>query len=488
MISKRDIEKINYNKINYFLFEKIGEDFFLTNEWGDFIFLNEKDFKLFLSGNIKEKSALYEQLVEKGFIKNKKRLNFLIQKYRKKKSYFLNSPSLHIIVVTLRCNLNCVYCQASARDVKKTGYDMDEKTAKKVIDMIFQTPSMKITLEFQGGEPLVNWEIVKFIVNYAEEKNKKYKKNLGFAIVTNLSLMDDEKFNFLVKHKVGITTSLDGDSLLQNKNRVMLNGDSFQPVARWSKKFFKVYPKLEKKGYFSKLSALTTITKFSLLRYKEIIDVYIELGFDAIFLRPIQPFGFSSDSKEKWNKMAYSAEDFLFFYKKALEYILELNKKGIKFREIYALIFLEKIFKEEDPGYLDLRSPCGAGIGQLAYQYNGKVYSCDEGRMMSMMGDESFFLGDVFKNSFQEIVNNPTVKSLCISSCLETIPGCENCVFRPFCGTCPIYNYSVYGNIFPKSIKKNEMCVLHKGLLNLIFEKIKEDKENFQILKSWIKK
>jgi len=69
----------------------------------------------------------------------------------------------------------------------------------------------------------------------------------------------------------------------------------------------------------------------------------------------------------------------------------------VKVREKAAVTFLKKIMTEEDPNHLDFRSPCGAGIGQLAYNYNGKVYTCDEGRMMSMMNDESFCLGNVKK-------------------------------------------------------------------------------------------
>lgn len=477
-----DLKKVNYNKLGDFLFEEVEGEFLLTNEVGDFFFLSKNEFEDLLAGKLGKKEKIYLDLKKKGFIKDEKNLPSLSQRYATKKSYLQNGPSLHIVVVTLRCNFNCVYCHASARNMKDCDYDMSEETGRKTVERIFETSSEFVSIEFQGGEPLVNWDLIKFIVKEANEKNKKYKKDLKFSMVSNFSLMDDKKFDFLIKNKVSLTCSLDGDRLLQNKNRPFAGSDSFDPVEKWAKKFFKIYPKIQKEGYTSKMGALVTVTKFSLDRWKEIVDTYVELGFDRIFLRPINPFGFS---REKWETISYSAEDFLVFYKKSLEYILELNKKGTRFREVSASTFLKKMYDSRDPGFLELRSPCGAGIGQLAYHYNGDVYSCDEGRMMSMMGDDSFLLGNVTENSLRDYIDNPVTKSLCIASCLEGLPGCQDCVLRPYCGVCPVYNYSVHGNIFPKSFSKNERCLINKGTLHYLLQKTR-DKEANKIFKDWL--
>ncbi len=484
---KKTLQEIKIRKLNHFLFGEFERGYMLSNDWGEVAFVSKVDFWKFLKGELEKESSLYKELEMKGFIKNEKLFPFIIQKYQQKKTYLKRGPRLHIIVVTGRCNLKCIYCHASAQDMKKKEYDMDKKTAKQVVDRIFETPLNEITIEFQGGEPLVNWEVIKFIVKYAQEKNKKIGKKISFALVSNFSLMNEEKFKFLVQNKVSLAGSLDGDEDLQKKNRPMPNGNSFIPLKKWSKFFFKRYDKLKEEGYFPKMATITTITKFSLKHWKEIIDTHLELGFDRIFIRPVDPFGFSKKGERKWEMISCTPEEFLDFYKNCLEYILEVNRKGKKFREIFTSIFVSKIFSSEDPDFMDLRSPCGAGLGQLAYHYNGNVYSCDEGRMVSMMGDESFYLGNVFKNSLKEIIDNPIVRTLCISSCLESLPGCESCVFRPFCGVCPIYNYSVYGNIFPKSFNKNERCIINKGILSFIFHKIKENKEDLKIMKKWIK-
>jgi hypothetical protein len=78
-----------------------------------------------------------------------------------------------------------------------------------------------------------------------------------------------------------------------------------------------------------------------------------------------------------------------------MEYIIELNKRGVLFREQLTNIYLAKIFRPKDPNFMDNRSPCGACIGQVAYNYDGKIYSCDEGRMLGRMGDDNFMMAEL---------------------------------------------------------------------------------------------
>jgi sulfatase maturation enzyme AslB (radical SAM superfamily) len=80
--------------------------------------------------------------------------------------------------------------------------DMTIDTARKVVDTIFYTSNPNVTIEFQGGESLVNWEVVQFVIEYAEQKAQYLKKNLSFALVTNLSLMDEEKLQYLLDHHI----------------------------------------------------------------------------------------------------------------------------------------------------------------------------------------------------------------------------------------------------------------------------------------------
>jgi His-Xaa-Ser system radical SAM maturase HxsB len=478
-------EKIKYNQLGFFRFKKFKNKYLLTNEVGQYLFLTEKEFKNFLSGNLEKDKEPYLSLKTKNFLKREQDIGELISRYGRKNAFIFSGPSLHIVVVTLRCNHRCVYCHASAQTMEEDSYDMSRETAQEVIEKIFQTTSPYVAIEFQGGEPLANWPIVKFIIEESIKKNKKAKKDLEIRLVSNFSLMDDKKFKYLLDKKVALCLSLDGPEKLHNRNRILLNDKkgSYQYAAKWAKKFFKLYPQLREKGYIFKMGLSNTISRYSLSYPKQIVDEYLKLGFDDFYLRPLNPFGFSRGA---FKKIGYSANEYIKFYKKALDYVVELNLKGKKVREKMARTFLIKILTETDPNHLDFRSPCGAGIGQLAYNYNGDVYTCDEGRMLSMMGDESFRLGNVKGNTYQEIVGSPITRTMCTASCLEALPHCSDCVYKPYCGVCPIYNYFEQGNIFGQ-MPTNQRCQINQAILGFLFEKLTKP-EIREIFEGWVRR
>ena len=138
--------------------------------------------------------------------------------------------------------------------------------------------------------------------------------------------------------------------------------------------------------------------------------------------------------------------------------------------------FLKKILTPVDPNFVDLRSPIGSGTGQLAYNYNGKIYPSDEGRMVSAMGDEFFVLGEVGKTSYEELVNHPTVKTLAISSILDTLPSCSSCWNAPYCGVRPLHNYMNNKDLFaqrPLTLK----CKENMKISELLFSRLLHDKD-----------
>lgn len=487
MLDLQTLKKFNDEQVGFFRFKKFANnDYLLTNEIGYYVFLPETDFKKYISGQLNKKSSVYQELKKKLFIKDKDYLNNLVWHYRQRNSFLKFGPSLHIIVVTLRCNHRCIYCHASAASCKDKKYDMDLKTAKLVVDNIFKSNNNAICIEFQGGEPILNWPVVEFIINYAQEKNKLEKKDLIFRLVSNFTLLDDQKMNFLMDNEVNFCTSLDGDEETHNYNRIYASGNSYQQVVKWIKKINQTYKKRytgKKKNYY-RVGALITVTRKTLVNYQKVIDTYISLGFRNIYLRYLNPFGFAVKAREKiW----YTPEEYIEFYKKALDYILAKNYQGKHFYESMAATYLRKILAQEEPNNLDFRSPCGAAIGQLAYNYNGDVYTCDEGRMIARMGnDDMFKLGNIHQDSLEQLINNDLCKSVCFASCTDGLPGFSDHVYKPYLGICPVYNYSVHNNIFP-AIKNNFRWQIDEAIVDYLFTKL-QNRKNEDIFNEWVKK
>jgi radical SAM protein with 4Fe4S-binding SPASM domain len=223
------------------------------------------------------------------------------------------------------------------------------------------------------------------------------------------------------------------------------------------------------------------VTKYSLGREKEIIDEYVALSMDYIFVRPLAPIGYA---KNLWDKIGYGAEDFVKFYRNSFAYILELNGRGVRIKEKMAVMLLKKIIRQEDPMYVDLRCPCGAGLGQLAYNYNGDIYTCDEGRMLAWDGEQMFKAGNVSKSRYSDVILSPAVKACAAASNLELQPACFRCVYKPFCGVCPVYNYEAQGSLWG-SMPSNERCAVMKGIFETLFAALL-GKKSGAILRSWV--
>ncbi|MBN2547284.1 MAG: His-Xaa-Ser system radical SAM maturase HxsB [Spirochaetes bacterium] len=468
--------------LNYFRFKKNDDDtYLLTNDFGKYCILSSEEFNMLKTDVDNLPESLNKKLAARDFFYSPKNSEKLIKKYKKKNSFVFEGPSLHIFVVTLRCDHNCIYCHACRKNINEKKYDMTNEIAEKAVDLALQSSSNNLSFEFQGGEPLLNIKVIKHIIEYTKKVNKS--KKVTFTIVTNLNLMTDEILYYFDTSNVRICTSLDGGRSIHNKNRILKHNDSFENATKWINRINNLNrQKEEKKGKMNRLNALMTVTRESLSSYKEIIDTYIEFGFNSIHLRPLNPFGFAKKLKQS---LLYTPEEFIEFYKKSMDYIIELNNKGIDFSERMAKIILIKIIKNTDPNYLDLRSPCGAGIGQLSYNYDGKIFTCDEGRMVYEMGDDIFLLGDVQSATYSDIMQHDTVKSLCSASCLEGSPECHDCVYNPYCGLCPVYNFIEQGNIIGY-MPANDRCKILKGIYGVLFTLL-EDENAVKIFNKWLK-
>lgn len=461
--------------INHFNFERKGDKFLITNDFGRYDFLETTTFRELVQTQDVTDPYKRKELKEKGFLIDRSVAELseeLPDQIRQMKNYVFSPTSLFLFTVTNSCNLNCIYCQAKDKGSSLGGY-MTPEVGRRAVDIALQSPSHSLTFEFQGGEPLLNFNTIKAVVEYTEQK--KGLREIEYTLVSNLAFLTDDKINFFRKYNVQISTSLDGPAIIHNRNRVYPKDMNSYGWA------IRGINKLRAAGLLS--GAIETTTRNSLPYAQEIVDEYVNQGFQSVFLRPLTPLGFA---QADWERVGYPTEEFLSFYKNALKYILTINKQGIYLREQTAAYFLRQIMANDPYNYMELRSPCGAGIGQMSVYYDGEIYTCDEGRMVSESGDFAFHLGNVWENSYRDLVSNSVCRTTCIASVTECIPGCCDCVYQPYCGVCPVVTHSLEYSIFPRE-PHGYRCRVNKGIMDILFQYLYEkDSDVMNIFRSWI--
>lgn len=453
--------------------------YLLTNEVGEHLTASRKQLEDYIKKTVSKDSDFYHDLKSKHFLiddDSNVALDLLALKYRTKAQKISQFTALHLFVVSLRCDYTCQYCQVSRQTDDKTAYDMSEETANRSLDFVFKSPSPAVKIEFQGGEPLLNFEIIKYVVLAAIERNKQHKKHLLFVITTNLTFLSDDVLTFCLEYGIFLSTSLDGPEDLHNKNRP-------RPLKNGYKLTVDGIKKAQLTLGFNKVGALMTTTEASLTRVKEIIDEYLALEIDCIFLRPLSPYGFAIKNKQTDK---YNLDRWFEFYKEGLDYIIELNKQGIFFTEIYTQIILSKIFSPFGTNYVDLQSPTGAGISAIVYNYDGDIYASDEARMLAEMGDKHFRLGNVHTSSYEDVMLSDVLLDTLEESLAESSPMCFDCGFLPYCGTDPSYHYATQHDVVGHKALSG-FCNKNMSIFRHIFALLEKDEVTKNILLSWVR-
>jgi uncharacterized protein len=453
-----------------------ADRYLLSNFVGEFHVLDKATTKEFLQHRLANSSPHYQELKSKHFLlddDSNVAIDLLALKTRTRMERISQFTGLHLFVVTLRCEHSCPYCQVSRQNDDKTDFDMSIETADRSLDLVFCSPSPHIKIEFQGGEPLLNFPIVRHIVEAAEKRNETERRELGFVIATNLAVISDDILEYCRRHAIHISTSLDGPRDLHNKNRPRPGGDSYERAVSG---MHRVRAALG----CDQVSAVMTTTNASLDRVRDIIDEYVALGFGNVFLRPLSPYGFAV--KTKWYN-SYDTERWLKFYFEGIDYIIALNKQGVQFKETYASTILTKMLTPFQPGYVDLMSPAGIGIGALLYNYDGAIFASDESRMLAEMGDNRFRLGTVL-DDYETLISSDALLDPLEASFAASAPMCSTCAFEPYCGADPVYHHATQGDYVgrkPLSGFCNRNMAIFKGLIS----RMESDDETRRLFTRW---
>jgi len=454
-----------------FNFKRLDSDnFLLINECGDFQYLTPTQFDALLGGDLTPDQPFARTLESNHFIGNDDLslpIELMATKYRTRKGFLRNFTALHMLVVTVRCNQNCAYCQVSSEGEDAYKFDMQPETARRIVDFIFQSPGQSIKIEFQGGEPLLNWKTVVAAVEYAEQLNRTHRKQVDFVLCTNLTLITADQLHYLKDHNVAISTSLDGDRDIHDAHRRLRTGGGTYDL-------FMEKLDLARKIHGAGISALMATTRSNLHALDKVVDEYVRRGFTGVFFRALNPFGFAAKNAAE---LGYPTEDFVEAFGRGLDYIIALNQGGTPFLEYYTALLLQRILTPFPTGFVDLQSPAGTGICGVIYDYNGDIYPADEARMLARMGDTYFLMGNVLRDGYADIFLGQTLRRIVEQSCVETLPGCGTCAYRLYCGADPIRNYLERGDIVGHR-PTSSLCRKHRGLFDLLFKKIRYASED----------
>jgi len=463
-----------------FRFMRVFGKALLVNQGGQFLMLDNDAFARFAEGILGTNEDIYLDLKAKHFLADgglELPVEMLATKYRTKKAFLRSFTSLHMLVLTIRCNQKCKYCQVACENANAHRFDMQADTAKKSVDLIFQSPSPHIKIEFQGGEPLLNFDVLRFAVEYAKELNAHIKKHLEFVVCTNLTDVNREQLDYCKEHEIYISTSLDGPQSLHDLCRPMHAGEGSHDRLMAGLELAREIVGADR------VSALMTATRASLGQFPRIVDEYVAKGFTSIFFRSLNPYGRAVSGRAE---LGYPVEEFVRSYQEGLDYILELNLRGTWFVEDYAALLLTRILTPFGTGFVDLQSPSGAGIACAIYDYDGNVYVSDEGRMLARNGDKKFLMGNVHQHDYRRVFRGDVIQRTVESSCVECLPGCRDCAFNIWCGADPVRNYATRGDMVVHK-PSDDFCQRNMAIIQHLLNKVLHGDGDIQdVLWSWI--
>ena len=238
----RKFKEVNFYNLNptdkYFLlpfrFHRLTENKeVLVNEIGDFLVVPNGTTESVITRNFSkaENEELYGDLIANFFISEEKvpeLQNVIATRYRTKKSFLDNFTSLHIFVISLRCEHTCHYCQVSRASQDKNAFDMKRQHIDKGIEFMMKSPNKNVTMEFQGGEALLAFDNIIYAVEKTKVEAVKRNKSVTYVICTNLAPVTDEMLNYCKDNNILISTSLDGPSFIHNKNRHRPEKNSYE--------------------------------------------------------------------------------------------------------------------------------------------------------------------------------------------------------------------------------------------------------------------
>ncbi len=339
---------------------------------------------------------------------------------KQKTSGVVKALCLH---VAHTCNLNCAYCFASQGKYKGERAIMSLEVGKRALDFLIENSGTRHNLEvdFFGGEPLMNFDMLKELVAYARSIEKQHNKNFRFTLTTNGLNINDEVIEFANKEMSNVVLSLDGRKEIHDRFRVDYNGKgSWERIVP---KFQKLVQARGGKDYYMR----GTFTHANPDFLKDIREM-LRLGFNELSMEPVVCA--SGDPSE------LTAEDMPIVmkqYEDLARLMIERRKEGRPFTFYHYMIDLKA-----GPCIYKRISGCGSGTEYMAVTPWGDLYPCHQ-----FVGDEKFKLGDIWNG-----VTNGGIRNEFMSCNVYAREECKDCWAKLYCsGGCAANAYHATGSV-----------------------------------------
>lgn len=439
-------------------------DFVVVSEAGEFTVLKEDELEQLQHSPSSLPLITQAELQAKHFLRssgsgNNGLARLLRSRKQAKQETATAGPSLHIIVPTLQCAHTCRYCQVS-RSLDDSGFSMSRETLEKACTTVFQSAESALTIEFQGGDPLLRFDLVRFAVERIAKLAEDASRKVRIVVASTLHQLTPEMCAFFKAHQVYLSTSLDGPADVHNKNRPVPTRDSHQRTLAGIELARKqIGP--------DSVAALMTATAESLRYPEEIVDEYVRLGFDEIFLRPLSLYGFA---KRNEALLGYGPQRFQAFYERAHARIQYWAERGVELREVYASIILNKLLSTFDAGYVDLQSPNASGSAVVVYNYDGYVYPSDEARMLTETGDTSLRMGRIGE-PLSVLLQSEVRAKLVEAGNASTNSSCSRCAYQYYCAPNPVDAQAQFGRMAVNAAETHH-CARHLNLFDYWLAKL----------------
>ena len=321
------------------------------------------------------------------------------------------------------CNLNCEYCFASQGRYHGDRALMPFEVGKQALDFLIQNSGNRVNLEvdFFGGEPLMNWQVVKDLVAYARSQEAEHHKNFRFTLTTNGVLLDDEVTEFCNREMGNVVLSLDGRKVTHDRLRVGRNGKgSYDLIVD---KFKKFADSRNQKDYYMR----GTYTHFNTDFSKDLIHM-ADLGFKELSVEPVV-----CDPKEPW---ALKDED---LPKLKEQYEILANEMLRRYRNGNGFTFYHYMIDlDHGPCIVKRVSGCGVGTEYMAVTPSGDLFPCHQ-----FVGDDKFKLGNIYDG-----VTNPEILEQFKLCNVYSHKECKDCFAKLYCsGGCAANAYHTTGSV-----------------------------------------